>query len=221
MFRKVILNTFHLLFSLVISNNIYAFRCGKEFLKNEKQRNEYTKTRLNLWYSKQINLEYGHQIVEAKDAESFLRKIIQQPDLRNKTSVCDYDISANFPTYFYTAITGCDATSLINDFKFKEVSVFAVDFKLCEDNSSDCDEELAFDAKNYPVLNIILVNISRWNRLKDHERWKIALHEYFGIMNAERSHYNLSSRFFYHPILTKMPNQNKYYQMHVCSVLPF
>lgn len=48
------------------------------------------------------------------------------------------------------------------------------------------------DAINYPSLNKIVVNESRWMALSEHRKTAFALHEYLGLMNVDDSDYQVS-----------------------------
>lgn len=79
----------------------------------------------------------------------------------------------------------------------------AISFKTAVDTVFVTSEEHALvklknierDAINYPAENKILLNRTRWREATLQQKLRLVMHEYFGILNVERDHYNVSYEF--------------------------
>lgn len=79
------------------------------------------------------------------------------------------------------------------DESVNKIKVFSVPFNLCPfTDASDCDEGSVLMAKNYPELNLILVNVLQYNLAKTPDRIVTATHEILGIPKIEQGSYQYS-----------------------------
>ncbi|RYZ91988.1 MAG: hypothetical protein EOP06_05615 [Proteobacteria bacterium] len=112
-------------------------------------------------------------------------------------------MAADFVNQARSAISGCGiekALRIEHPSKFREfnrrfykVRIRTVAFNLCVDDSSNCDFNSSFAAKNYPELDLILINAFKWNMMMPIDRMKIATHEFFGIIGLEVGTYGYSN----------------------------
>lgn len=91
----------------------------------------------------------------------------------------------------------------IDPARTKAYNFTAVSFKTAVDTVQVTSEEHASvklknierDAINYPDENRILLNRTRWREASLQQKLRLVMHEYFGILNVERDHYNVSYEF--------------------------
>ncbi|MGZ3770812.1 MAG: hypothetical protein ACXVCP_15180 [Bdellovibrio sp.] len=88
--------------------------------------------------------------------------------------------------------------------------IVSVPFKLCQDSdTSDCSFDSSYTAKNYPALQLILINTYRWNMLTDIERMSLAIHEILGLLRIEEGNYGVSSNANFGEAITNFSNGYK------------
>ncbi|MGZ3744845.1 MAG: hypothetical protein ACXWRE_04780 [Pseudobdellovibrionaceae bacterium] len=94
--------------------------------------------------------------------------------------------------------------------------IISVPFKLCQDSdTSDCPLNSSYTAKNYPDLQLILVNSYRWNMMSDIDRMSLAVHEILGLLRIEEGTYGVSAEANFGVALKK--NSNSFTQITFCS----
>ena len=140
-----------------------------------------------------------------KSEREFINLIKAQEKLENKSGVKirgratgsgngGNPVAFEFSTLRTEAFKACHVPERIGKFAPKNwidplsVKVAAVNFNLCLDDSSACNFEESLPAKALPELNIILVNVNRWQQSSAGIKVTTALRaslEIMGLVNSD------------------------------------